>query len=71
MIEREAIVKVYNETLGAKGVKGKLVRVSDDGFYEITLEIGGKNYTSLLPISSTVLLAGEPQEELPGIQVER
>jgi hypothetical protein len=71
MIEREAIVKVYNETLGAKGVKGKLVRVSDDGFYEITLEIGGKNYTSLLPISSTVILAGEPQEELPGIQVER
>jgi len=71
MIEREATVKVYNETLGAKGVKGKLVRVADDGFYEITLEIGGRNYTSLLPIGSTVILAAEPQEELPAIQVER
>jgi hypothetical protein len=71
MIEREATVKVYNETLGAKGVKGKLVRVADDGFYEITLEIGGRNYTSLLPISSTVILAAEPQEDLPTMQVER
>jgi hypothetical protein len=71
MIEREATVKVYNETLGAKGVKGKLVRVCDDGFFEITLEIGGKNYTSLLPISSTVILAAEPEEDLPVIQVER
>jgi hypothetical protein len=71
MIEREATVKVYNETLGAKGVKGKLVRISDDGFFEITLEIGGKNYTSLLPISSTVILAAEPEEDLPVIQVER
>jgi hypothetical protein len=71
MIEREATVKVYNETLGAKGVKGKLVRVADDGFYEITLEIGGRNYTSLLPIGSTVILAAEPEEELPAIQVER
>jgi hypothetical protein len=71
MIEREATVKVYNETLGAKGVKGKLVRVGDNGFYEITLEIGGRNYTSLLPIGSTVILAAEPEEELPAIQVER
>jgi hypothetical protein len=71
MIEREAIVKVYNETLGAKGVKGKLVRVSDHGFYEITLEIGGRNYMSHLPISSTVILAAEPEQELAAIQVER
>jgi hypothetical protein len=71
MIEREAIIKVYNETLGAKGVKGRLVRIADDGFYEVTLEIGGRNYTSLLPISSTVILAAEPEEEHAAIQVER
>lgn len=71
MIEREAAIKVYNETLGAKGVKGKLVRVADDGFYEVTLEISGRNYTSLLPISSTVLLAAEPLEEVQTIPVER
>lgn len=70
MIEREAIVRVYNETLGAKGLKGKLVRVAD-GFYEVILESGGKNYTSLLPISNTVILAAEPEEEVASIQVER
>lgn len=70
MIEREAIIRVYNETLGAKGLKGRLVRVAD-GFYEVILESGGKNYTSLLPISSTVILAAEPEEEVASIQVER
>jgi hypothetical protein len=71
MIERESVIKVYNETLGAKGAKGKLVRVASDGFYEVTLEIGGKNYTSLLPIGSTVILAAEPEEEHAAIAVER
>ena len=70
MIEREAIIRVYNETLGAKGLKGRLVRVAD-GFYEVILESGGKNYTSLLPISNTVILAAEPEEEVATIQVER
>ena len=71
MIERESVIKVYNETLGAKGVKGKLVRVADDGYYEVTLDIQGKSYTSLLPIGSTVILAAEPEEEVAAIQVER
>jgi hypothetical protein len=71
MIEREAAIKVYNETLGAKGVKGKLVRIADDGYYEVTLEISGRNYTSLLPISSTVILAAEPIEEVATFAVER
>jgi hypothetical protein len=71
MIEREAPIKVYNETLGAKGVKGKLVRVAHEGFYEVTLEISGRNYTSLLPVASTVILAGEPEEETASIPVER
>jgi hypothetical protein len=71
MIERESVIKVYNETLGAKGAKGKLVRVAADGFYEVTLEIGGKNYTSLLPISTTVILSAEPEEEVATIAVER
>jgi hypothetical protein len=71
MIERESVIKVYNETLGAKGVKGKLIRVASDGYYEVTLEISGKNYTSLLPIGATVILAVDPEEEVASIQVER
>jgi hypothetical protein len=70
MIEREAAIKIYHEMLG-KGVKGKLVRVANDGFYEVMLEIGGRNYTSLLPIGSTVILAAEPEQEVASIQVER
>jgi hypothetical protein len=71
MIEREAAIKIYNETLGAKGAKGRLVRVAAEGYYEVTLESGGKNFTTLLPISSTVILAGEAEEEVATIAVER
>jgi hypothetical protein len=71
MIEREGAIKVYNETLGAKGNRGRLVRVAPEGFYEIRLEAGGKLYTTLLPVASTVILAADPEEEIAAIQVER
>ena len=71
MIEREGAIKVYNETLGAKGAKGKLVRVSAEGFYEVTLESGGKNFTTLLPIQSTVILSADAEEEIASLEVER
>ncbi len=38
MIEREASIRIYNEVLGAKGIKGKLVRVTGEGFYEVYVE---------------------------------
>jgi hypothetical protein len=71
MIEREAAIKIYSEILGAKGAKGRLVRVSDEGFYEVTLESSGRDYTCLLPISSTVILAAEPEEQVATFEVER
>lgn len=71
MIEREAAIKIYNETLGAKGARGRLVRVAEEGFYEVTIESGGRNFTSLLPIGSTVILAAEPEEEIASMEVER
>jgi hypothetical protein len=71
MIEREAAIKIYNEALGAKGAKGRLVRVSPEGFYEVTLEAGGRYYTTLLPVSNTVILAAEPEEEVASLEVER
>ena len=46
MIEKEAPIKIYNETLGAKGAKGRLVRIADEGFYEVIIESGGRDYTS-------------------------
>ncbi len=71
MIEREALVRVYSDVLGVKGTKGCLVRVAPEGFYEITIESGGRNYTGLLPISSTVILSWEPVQEFGALDIER
>ena len=75
MIEREAPVRIYSEilanTLGAKVAKGRLVRVTDEGFYEVLLEASGRNYTTLLPIASTVIMAVEAEVEIPALEVER
>jgi hypothetical protein len=71
MIEREAAIKVYNETLGAKGARGKLVRVSEHGYYEVLIESAGRFFTALLPVAGTVILAAEPEEAISSIEVER
>lgn len=71
MIEPEAAIKIYNETLGAKGARGRLVRVADGGFYEVLLESGGRFFTALLPTASTVILAADPEEDVASIEVER
>ncbi len=71
MIEKEALIRVYSDALGLKGTKGRLVRVAEEGFYEVTIESGGKEYTGLLPIASTVILAWEPIAEFGAIEVER
>jgi len=71
MIEREAAIKVYNETLGAKGARGKLVRVSEHGYYEVLIDSAGRFFTALLPIAGTVILAAEPEEAVTAIEVER
>lgn len=75
MIESEAAVRIYSETLanllGAKVANGKLVRVSKDGYYEVTLTTQGGNYTTLLPIASTVIMAAQPESEVPALEVER
>lgn len=71
MIEREAQVRIYNETLGAKGSKGRLVRIAPEGFYEVLMELQGKSYTTLLPVHSTVLMAWEAELEVASLEVER
>ncbi len=76
MIEREATVKISSDLLGnllggTKTVSGRLVRVADDGFYEVTITLQGGNYTTLLPIASTVIISAKPEPEVPPIEVER
>ena len=76
MIEREATVKISSELLanllgGAKVVNGRLVRIADEGFYEVTVALQGGSYTTLLPIASTVIIATQPESAVPTIEVER
>jgi hypothetical protein len=71
MIERSAAIKIYNESLGAKGAKGRLTRVAPEGYYEVTLESGGKNFEAFLPVQATVILAAEAVEEVEALEVER
>ena len=78
MIEREATVKISNDLLvnllgenARKGVNGRLVRVTEDGYYEVTLALQNGTYTTLLPIASTVIIATLPESAVPPIEVER
>ena len=76
MIEREATVKISSELLanllgGAKAANGRLVRISDDGYYEVILALQGGTYTTLLPIASTVIIATQPEAAVAAIEVER
>jgi hypothetical protein len=78
MIEREATVKISCDLLvsllgeGAKaGVKGRLVRIAEDGYYEVTLTLQNGSYTVLLPIASTAIIATQPESSVPAIEVER
>lgn len=71
MIERSAVIKIYNEALGLKGNKGRLVRVAPEGYYEVLIEASGRNFTGLLPIAATVIVSATPEDDVQTIEVER
>jgi hypothetical protein len=81
MIERETQVWISSEALGAilspqnpaaaRRCSGRLVRVSKEGYYEVTVDLQGKSYTALLPIAATAIMATSPEAEVPAIEVER
>ena len=58
-------------TPAARRFAGRLVRVAAEGYYEVTVDLQGKNYTALLPISQTAIMAATPDMEVPPIEVER
>ncbi len=71
-MELESIVRVYNEAVGIKGGHGRLIRINPQGYYEVSLEIQGKSYSSFLPISCTAIISIEPETEtVERIEVER
>lgn len=64
-------VLVYNDKLGAKPVRGKLLRISEHGYYELSLEVNQRLYQAYLPVSNTVILAAEPNPESETISIQR
>jgi hypothetical protein len=70
-MDLQSQVRVYNDALGVKGAKGKLLQIHAEGYYEIALEVKERFHQALLPINSTVLLAAEPIVETDSIVVER
>lgn len=65
-------VSVFNRTLELKGKPGTLVAISDQGFFEIILEVQQKNHTVLFPIKDTVLIFNDALINLAGdFEIER
>lgn len=75
MIEREASIFIANDAMAeiikSKSVKGKLVRIAPEGFYEVRIALNGKNHSAFLPITTTVLVSATPDGEFSAIAVER
>ena len=75
MIERESSIFIANDAMGeilkTKNTKGRLVRIAPEGFYEVRLTVNGKNHSAFLPISTTVLVAATPEDDVVSIPVER
>ncbi|HXV59815.1 MAG TPA: hypothetical protein VEK15_03910 [Vicinamibacteria bacterium] len=70
-MDLQSQIRVYNEALGVKGAKGKLLQIHATGYYEIALEVKERYFQALVPINSTVLLSAEPVVETETIPVER
>ena len=62
-------VLIHNELLGLKGAKGTLIRVGEDGYYEVNLRFGSNTHRVLLPVATSVLIAADP-EPAAGEQVD-
>ena len=62
-----AKVSIFNRTLEIKGKPGSLIAINELGFYEVALEVQGRNHTVLLAIAETTLIFNEP---LPSIAAD-
>lgn len=67
-------VLIHNEMLGLKGTHGVLMQIAEQGYFVAIVTFGDKLHRVLLPISDTVLILEDPEEETPSneqIEVER
>lgn len=71
-MEIPAEVLIHNELLGLKGARGTLIRVADEGYYEVNLRFGNNTHRVLLPIVASVVIASDPEPAAPeAVEIER
>lgn len=71
-MEIPAKISIFNRTLELKGKSATLVAVSDDGYYEVNMEVNQKVHTVLLPIAESVVIFNEPVPQISAdFEVER
>jgi hypothetical protein len=54
---------IFCPTLELKNKPGRLMAISQLGFYEIWLDFAERNHTVLVPINGTALVFAEPNEQ--------
>ena len=55
-------VLVHNALIGMKGARATLLRISDEGYYELNARFGEHLHRLLLPIAETALISSSAQE---------
>ena len=67
LMEIPSKISIFNRTLEVKGKLGTLIAISQDGYYEVVLEVQSRNHTVLFPIAETVIIFNEA---LPSISAD-
>ncbi len=71
-MELPAIITVFHANAQFNNKRGSLVRVSDTGYYEITIDFNKRKHTVLLPVSDTIVIFNEPLIEVDAaLDIER
>lgn len=65
-------VRIYFDAIAGEARRGRLLAISESGYYEVSLQLAGGSFRALLPIERTFVLADEPEEEVgESIEIER
>jgi len=70
-MELPAEVLIHNETLGVKGARAILIQINPAGFYEVNCFFGERAHRTYMPISGTVVISREPEDQMQTLEIER
>ena len=65
-------VSVYCPLIDAKGTAATLVSISDSGYYQVVVQVKGRDHVMFLPLAHTALYFVEPEPvPEPEFEIER